>query len=112
MRAVVRILMLAVLVWFVAGTAVNAASAAAMDVKMALAGTGDMQMPDCDGCAGDGDDGASCDGACVLPLLANLLPVEVARRLSSDPREIAATDELIGRTGPPDLHPPRFISLS
>jgi hypothetical protein len=112
MRAVVRMLMLAVLAWFVAGTAVHAASAAAMDIRMALAGAGDMQMPDCDGCSGDGDDGVPCDSACVMPLVASPVSVALARRLSSGRCEFTATDELVGRAGSPDPYPPRPIIVS
>lgn len=109
----VRILVAALLAVFAVGSVVHATSTTTMAVKMALADGGPMDMADCTGCdaEGNGDDGGlTCDLVCNAPFVADLgtestvsVPVAVS---TVEPRGVY---DFVGRTGPPDPHPPRTL---
>lgn len=106
-----RILVAALLAVFAAGSVVHATSATTMAVKMALADGATLDMSDCMGCdaEGSGDEGGqTCDLVCTAPFVADLgagsttgLPAAVS---TVEPKSVY---DFVGRTGPPDLHPPR-----
>lgn len=112
MQKFARILVIAVLAAFAAGSVVHVASATTMSVKMALSDTGAMDMADCEGCGssgGDGDGGLTCDIVCLAPLLANLSPDGVLAVSPGASPTSPAFYDFVGRTGPPEPYPPRTL---
>lgn len=109
----VRILVVALLAVFAAGSVVHATGMTTMAVKMALADSGPMDMADCTGCDADdngGDGGLACDLVCTTSLVADLgtesplsVPVPVS---TAGPK---GAYDFLGRTGPPDPYPPRTL---
>lgn len=103
-----RLFAVALLATLAAGSIGHVAGATTMSVKMALADRGAMDMAECEGCgADDGASGSACDGVCVPPLVAEPVrdPVLAPRRAAAN--AMRAGDGPVGRTGPPELHPPR-----
>lgn len=108
----VRILAVALLAIFAAGTVVHAAGAATMAIKMALAADGAMSMPDCAGCDADGDgDGPACNLVCTAPFVADLRP-ETTENVPAavSTAEPTGIYDFVGRSGPPDPYPPRTLT--
>lgn len=99
------------LVVFAASTVVHVVSANAMALDMAMAGGGAISMPDCQGCAEDGDSdaNATCDLVCIAPVFAVLSAAESAHFMMPLLRQ----DRPLGMTlpralrAPPDPFPPR-----
>lgn len=111
MRRSARILVVVILTAFAVGMAMQAATAAVMTVKMALADSGGMDMSDCGGCADDDGSSPACDDFCTAPLL---VIGELGKTAQPLPQEISghlATHATTGRTGPPDPYPPRTVIL-
>lgn len=112
MKSRARIMIFVLLAAFALSTVSHAASTTAMSVKMAVGEA--TNMADCKGCgSNEGDDTSStCDVACVTPLVATMNAdkqlLSPSRRHSSDGRDYG----FIGRTGPPDPHPPRSFILN
>lgn len=112
MRSSVRILLVALLLAFAAGSVVNVAGAAPMAVKMALADDGAMDMADCEGCGpGNDDTTVICDMACVAPHFATIS----ADTLSPPPLQAHPADNAgnsaVGHSGIPEPAPPRLPIL-
>lgn len=113
MSKFVRILVVALLAVFAAGSVVHATSTTTMAVKMALADGGPMDMADCTGCDADGngdENGLACDLVCTAPSIAGsgaetALSVPVALSIAA-PKGVS---DFVGRTGPPDPYPPRTL---
>ena len=106
----VRILAVALLAVFAAGSVVHATSTTTMAVKMALGDGGTMDMADCTDCDAGGDGGLVCDLVCTAPFVADLGTESVVR--VPVPVSTAAPNgvcDFVGRTGPPDPHPPRTL---
>lgn len=109
MSKLVRILTVAFLAAFAAGTAGHAAAATDMSIKMSMATMDDGGMADCQDCPGDKAQASACDQFCMTTLAAICPPAAaelpyVAGIVSSPPTESSE-----GLTGPPDPHPPRTI---
>lgn len=113
MSRFVRIIVVAFLAVFAAGSVVHAASTTTMAVKMALADSGPMDMADCTECdaGSNGDEGGpTCDLVCTAPFVAdlgtgNILsgPVAVS---TATPKGVY---DFVGRTGSPEPYPPRAL---
>jgi hypothetical protein len=107
MKRLARIVAFLVLAIFAAGTVAHAAATTGMSLRMAAAVAADTDMDGCDGCGETNGAQLICDQPCVQPVAA--LPayglVEAAFAPGS-PRQPVPRD-LIGRTGPPERHPPR-----
>jgi len=117
MRHVARTLLAAMILAFAAGTVTWAARGVVMD--MALAGmSSTMSMPGCDACDDEGSDRpadgmASCSVTCIAPAFAPLPQHEASAPAALRASPVGSgTPVLAGRTGAPDLHPPRTIVLS
>jgi hypothetical protein len=116
MSKLVRLLACALLAAFAAGSVVQAASATTMALKMAFAGSGAMDMAGdmagCEGCgSGDnaGDGGLACQAACLAPLAAILSQETALAPLPGASPASSAVDDVVGRTAPPEPHPPRTL---
>jgi hypothetical protein len=107
-----RFLFIVVLATYVAGLGVLAASATAMAGNMVMGGAG--EMGDCQGCdpVGGDDPASACDTTCLTPMMAMLSPEAALGAPLSEQAGGAASHCFAGRTGPPDLSPPRSSSLS
>lgn len=113
MSKLARILVVALLAVFAAGSVVHATVATTMIVNMTFADDGLMDMADCASCDTDenGDEsGLVCDFVCTAPFIAGLgpatalsLPAAVSRAAST------GSYDFVGRTGPPDPYPPRTL---
>lgn len=113
MSKFVRILVVAFLAVFAAGSVVHAASTTTMTVKMALADSGPMDMAECAACDPDGgvdEGGPICSLVCTAPFVADLGtgdilsgPVVVA---TATPKGVY---DFVGRTSSPEPHPPRAL---
>ena len=103
----VRILGVLLSVALATGTAVHASQATAMDLHAALAAGDAPAMPCCDGCDDSGDPSAGCSAACTVQLLGLLPKAAVSPAAGAIAAETGPTSILAGRTGPPDLHPPK-----
>lgn len=107
-----RIILFSLLAVFAASSAVNAAGANSMSLKMAIAGQGAMDMADCDGCGtGDRNDssGLHCQTYCLSAHVANLSQdssFSVALEAFS---YFAELYDLMGQTSPPDPYPPKIL---
>lgn len=112
MKPFARVLVIAVLAVFAAGSTVHAAAAAAMDVKMSMAAAGGMDMDGCDGCGDSGDGKMACDPVCVTPLLAVANQDAILRDAAPGIFGKVRAEGIRGQTGPPDPYPPRTIILS
>lgn len=108
----VRILAILMLAVFAAGSVVHAATAASMNMKMALAAIDSGDMGDCQDCPGGSDDMKSCDNVCVSPLLAVVPSGQPGLPEAETATESLAPHSGAGRTGLPDPYPPRSIILS
>ena len=113
MSKFVRVLVVAFLAVFAAGSVVHATSLTTMAVKMALADSGPMDMADCAGCDSDGNGdkgGLACDLVCTAPFVADL---GTGSTLSGPVAVSTATPkgdyDFVGRTGPPEPYPPRTL---
>lgn len=104
-----RALMVALLAVFVSGSVVHAAGTTVMAIQMDMM-EHDADMKDCEGCADDGQGNAPCDLDCIAPLLATVSPAETSQAPALNETGPCAARCLVGRTGPPELHPPRFLS--
>jgi hypothetical protein len=109
MKAFVRIVTVALLLAFAAGTIAHASSATFMSVKMALVDPGDMGKADCDQC---GDNTASCNNLCVTPLVAMVDHDETFQPLARGKSRGIVVRGIVDRTGPPDPYPPKKLILS
>jgi len=112
MVKLVRIFVFALLTAFAVGSVAHAASTTTMSIKMALADGGAMDMADCQGCGSDSDGdegGLDCDLVCVAPVLANLSPEGGVPAVTGLTPSVRAFYNLVGRTGPPEPHPPRTL---
>lgn len=89
----------------------QAATAAVMDIKMALAGAGGMDMSDCGGCADDDNGASACVDFCAAPVLAVTDPGKALQPAVQEAAAGLTARSIAARTGPPDLHPPRNIIL-
>ena len=107
-----RLLFIAVLAAYVAGVGIYAASSTAMAGNMVLGGPG--EMGDCQGCdpGGGADPASACDVPCLPPLMATLSPDTALPAPPSEQSIGGASHSFAGRTGPPDLSPPKFSILS
>ena len=104
MRRRTHILAFLLLAVFAVGTVTDAAMATRMSVGMAVA---DAAVMDCSDCGEKGNMPLVCEQACVQSSAAIpvSLPIEIARESDSTSRSLARG--LVGRTGPPERHPPR-----
>lgn len=113
MPSLARILFVALLAVFVAGSVANAASTTTMAVKMALAETGTMDMAACTDCDADGDaddDTLLCDLVCTAPFVADLgNESAVGNPFALLHAQPIGVYDFVGRTGPPDPYPPRTL---
>ena len=93
---------------FAMGMTGHATQAAAMTAQAALADH-DASMAGCDGSSrGDGDAG-SCRIGCVLQHPALPLEPVVAPAIAVEPTYVTDCLALVGQSGPPDPHPPKFV---
>lgn len=106
----IRMLTIALLVVFAAGTVANAAGATSMSLQMSAIEMG--AMGDCQGCPSDDGKSLACEQACMVPLIA-IAPV-AGIELPAAQTEVAVSPvkESAGHTGPPQPYPPRTIILS
>ena len=106
-----RLLLITVLVTYVAGLAVLAATSSSMAGNMVMGGAG--EMGDCQGCdpAGGEDPALACDTPCLTPLMATLTPDAALWVPRSEQAVGAAGSSFASRTGSPDPSPPRSIFL-
>lgn len=113
MAKFVRIVVVALLAAFAAGSVVHATGMTTMALKMAFADGGTMDMADCTGCDadGDGDDGGLvCDLVCTVPFVADLgMQSIVSAPVAVSTAEPTSVYDFVGRTGPPDPYPPRTL---
>lgn len=112
MKPVVRVLIVATLTVFAVASTVHTAGTAVMDLKMAMAAAGGMDMDRCDGCGDIGDGNVACDPVCANPLLATTSPDEALRNAGPGIYDGLSVEVVLGQTGPPDPYPPRFPILS
>ncbi|ORE91769.1 hypothetical protein ATO13_19295 [Stappia sp. 22II-S9-Z10] len=113
MQSFVRILVVALLAVFAAGSVAHVASTTTMAIKMAFADTGAIDMADCTGCDADddGDDGVLvCNLVCSAPFVADLRTESAVNMLAVvSMAEPTGLSDFVGRTGPPDPYPPRTL---
>lgn len=113
MSKFVRILVVALLAVFAAGSVVHATSTTTMAVKMALADGDTMEMADCTGCDTDGrgdDGGLACDLVCTAPFVADLATkFDLSGPVGVSTAGQKGIYDFVGRTGPPDPYPPRTL---
>lgn len=107
MSKLVRILVIALLAAFAAGTVAHAASATSMALKMSLADTNGGNVEDCAGCIGDEGAVPVCDQVCVTPLVAVPLGTPLALPLFAYEFATAPLSDSASLSGPPDPYPPR-----
>jgi len=82
---------------------------AAMELKMAVSGMADMDMPDCDECD---DPHATCDFGCTSPQMALVaFPDNGPMRAPCADQHSVTHTRLVGIAGPPDTAPPRSSSV-
>jgi hypothetical protein len=112
MKLVARILIFAMLAVFAAATTVHAAGTAAMDLKMAMAAAGGMDMDDRDGCGDTGDGTMACDPVCATPLLAIASPDADLRAAAPGIFDKVSAKGILGQTGPPNPYPPPSLILN
>lgn len=107
MKRLARIFALLMLATFVAGTVVHAAATTEMSLHMTVAAAADADMNDCGGCEETTWIAVTCDQSCVQPLVA--LPVSMSADAALAPKSprLSVPHGLVGRTGPPERHPPR-----
>lgn len=109
MRKIASLIAVLFLVVVATSTVVHAVSANAMALDMAMAESGAMSMPDCQGCSDGGDANARCDLVCTAPAVAFLRVAGVSQVM---PR-LMRQDWPLGMTlprglrAPPDPFPPR-----
>lgn len=110
MRIAVRIFTLLWLAVFAAGTIVHAGTTANMSAKMSFGEASDNSTPDCGGCDSDSKGSIVCYDLCVIPLV--LFPPAEGMALFFHSAQTFPhfAYELVGRTGPPEMRPPRTIS--
>nr|WP_306264121.1 hypothetical protein [Pararhizobium sp. IMCC3301] len=113
MLKLVRILVIALIASFAAGSVVQATSTSTMAVKMALAEGGTMDAANCTNCDADGngaEDGLSCVFACIVPLIADLgtQPI-LSAPLAASTAAAKGAYGFVGRTAQPEPHPPRTL---
>jgi len=107
MKRLAPIVAFLVLAIFAAGTVVHATAATGMALRMAAAVAADAGMDGCEACDETNGAPVACDQTCVQPIAALPAcgPVEAAFAPAS--LRQAAPHGLVGRTGPPERHPPR-----
>lgn len=112
MSVVARILTVALLAVYLAGSVAYAASGSAMTAAMAMSDASGMNSTDCEGCGADGGAMPFCDAVCSSGFTA--LIGDHAVHSSPVMAEDFATNarNIFGRSGPPDPSPPRSIILS
>jgi len=113
MKLFVRLLMIAVLAAFAAGSVAHAAGSSEMAATMLVAGKMPMMASDCKACDGGelADMGSACDLLCATNSVA-AMPVLQAAGLASLHRGAlfpSADRDLVGHVGPPAEHPPRTL---
>jgi len=111
MSRLARMLAVALVALFAAGTIAHAAGITTMTVKMSLADAGGSPA-DCQGCSGNDGKAPLCEQVCVTPLVA--VPPAALAAQPAGTCELAPVrlDAPAGRSGPPDPAPPRAIAPS
>ena len=106
-----RITIVTLLALFVAGVTMHSVNATEMPLKMAMSDGGSVKMADCQGCGDDDDEKTpSCDIVCMVSFVATLTPpADTARSQDIVMYIRQATDDMTGRTGPPEPFPPRIL---
>ncbi|WEX90261.1 hypothetical protein PZN02_005633 [Sinorhizobium garamanticum] len=112
MDRLARIVAIVLLVVFATGTVAHAANATSMSFTMSPAAMADGDMGDCDGCP-PGDDGKTslCAQFCLATFIAVPTAAELELPVLAVDLATLPAEEITGRTGPPDLPPPRTIVL-
>lgn len=112
MASQVRVLIIALIALFAAGTVVQSAAASSMSLMMALSGVGAAEKTDCQDCGtgNESEDGMlACDVDCTMSFAAHLGQTDPGAVPDADPAMLPTTDHLTGRTRGPELQPPRFL---
>lgn len=110
MRA--RIFVALLVLAFAAGSVMQVAQATDITIKMSEMAPSAGAMADCDGCGDDGKDETTCSPDCVAPAMAVFAASKVLVRSAKDRVTFPPANVLVGRSGPPDPHPPRTLVLS
>jgi len=112
MSSVAHKIIFALLVFCTVVWVTQVAGATAMSLTMALADSGAIDMPDCDGCDPGADDdksGIGCEFVCTAPLLAGLGQENTLEVPPTVLVTVPGISTRNGRTGPPDPYPPRSL---
>lgn len=107
-----RLLIVALLAVFSAGSAVHAGGATSMTIAMAVAESSDAGMADCEACGvRDGSAMAACDLQCASAAHAAVPASAVAGMVPVLAQTVTwpADTRLTGLGSPPPGHPPRHI---
>jgi hypothetical protein len=105
MKQLVRILAVLLLAAFTAGTFAHAAATTDMSVGMVMAA--DFDMDDCDGCSEQSSGMVTCDQGCIQSFAALPASASAETALAPASLRLSVPHGLVGRTGPPERHPPR-----
>lgn len=111
MKMFVRLLMIALLAAFAAGSVVHAAGSSNMATTMLVSGEAAMMASDCEACGEFADMGSACDLLCVANGVATI-PVLQANGFVPLHRGTlvpAPARDLLGHVGPPAKQPPRSL---
>ena len=109
-----RISIIALVAAFAAGITIRVADASAMALHIATAAGGDVNMGGCKNCPDDGhgDSGSGCADICAMPAMLAPDVTEIVFLIVAHEPASFADRTVIGRTRPPEPHPPQSIILS